>query len=288
MDPKYRFGINTLIILHLIYITYAENNKNSESYFQKRGATFSKDFYNPFSNNKTDEEKHNFFYLFIYLYLWFAINLGWKIFGVMLGILVLFLILLVYVLNRTGMGPPLAIIVMFMSGLMYNKIPIDEFKNSSNVEKVVQALILIISGLMIYLYSYSPQPKMKGFALVILVIFLNTIAILYGARNTGIAPGLKLARVFKWFIYISLVSGVVWYNTYGTVGSYTQDSIYTTFDPRRFVRDKPDVFPFNWLPIEDNVLDELTVNIPDKSNPRERAKSSEEEERREISQDYYD
>ena len=79
MDPKYRFAINVLIILHLIYITYTENNKKSESYFQKRGATFSKDFYNPFSKNKTDEEKHNFFYLFIYLYLWFAVNMGWKI-----------------------------------------------------------------------------------------------------------------------------------------------------------------------------------------------------------------
>lgn len=264
---------NSIIIANLIFFIYFiiaiiyQNSNYLDEDKDKR------EFKNPFNN---------LFYLFIYLYLWFAINLGWKIFGIMTGILVLFLILLIYVLNRTGIGPPLAIIVMFMSGLMYNKIPIDEFKNSSNVEKVVQALILIISGLMIYLYSYSPQPKMKGFALVILVIFLNTIAILYGARNTGIAPGLKLARVFKWFIYISLVSGVVWYNTYGTVGSYTQDSIYTTFDPRRFIKDKPEIFPFYFIP-----TDEIGV-ISDESNPEDKAKSSEEDERKDISQDYYD
>ena len=274
MDPKYRFAINVFIILHLIYITYEKNI----GYFDEN-----KEFQNPF---------HNLFYLFAYLYLWLAANLGWKMFGIMVGILVLFLILLIYVLNRTGMGPPLAIIVMFFTGFMYKKLPIDEFKNSSNVEKIVHALIVIISGLMIYLYSYSPQPRMKGFALVTLVMFLNTIAILYGARNTGIAPGQKLARVFKWLLYIFIISSIVWYNTYGTVGSYTQNSVYTTFDPRRFVRDKPDVFPFNWIPIDEltedgQTLDELTRNIPNESNPDERAKSSEEEERREISQDYY-
>ena len=270
MDPKYRFGINAFIILHLIYITSDQNN----DYFEK-----DKEFENPFNN---------YFYFFIYLYLWFAANLGWKIFGIMLGILVLFLILLIYVLNRTGMGPPLAIIVMFMSGLMYQKLPIDEFKNSSNVEKVVHALIIIISGLMIYLYSYSPQPKMKGFALVTLVMFLNTVAILYGARNSGIAPGLKLARVFKWLLYILLVSSIVWYNTYGTVGSYTQYSLYDTFDPRGFVKNKPDISPFNWISFEGNELVELTEDVREGETIGEKAKSSEEEERGEISQDYYD
>ncbi len=288
MDPKYRFAINVFIILHLIYITYVENE---DSYFKNNRATFSKNFYNPFSKNKEDEEKHNFFYLFIYLYLWFAVNMGWKIFGIMTGILVLFLILLIYILNRTGMGPPLALISIFFGGLMYTKLPIDEFKNSSNVERVVHALIIVVSGLMIYLYSYSPQPKMKGFALVTLVFFLNAIAILYGARESGIAPGKKLARVFKWSIYILIISSIVWYNTYGTVGSYTHDSLYTTFDPRRFVRDKPDVFPFNWIPFElltdGQTINDLTEDIRDDSNTDDRAKSSEEDERKDISQDYY-
>lgn len=272
MDPKYRFGINAFIILHLIYITYEKNI----GYFDQADKE-DKEFENPFNN---------YFYLFIYLYLWLAINLGWKIFGIMVGILVLFLMLLIYTLNRTGMGPPLAIIVMFLSGFMYQKIPIDEFKNSSNVEKVVHALIIIISGLMIYLYSYSTQPKMKGFALVTLVIFLNTIAILYGARDTGIAPGIKLGRVFKWLLYILIISSIVWYNTYGTVGSYTQDSLYDTFDPRRFVKDRPDIIPFNFIPTDE--IKDITDSVPEERSTEETAEASQKEERREISQDYYD
>ena len=194
-----------------------------------------------------------------------------------------FFILLIYLLDKidqTGVGPLLALISIFFSGFMYAKLPIDEFRNSSNVERFAHALIIIISGLMIYLYSYSPQPRMKGFALVTLVMFLNTIAILYGARNTGIAPGQKLARVLKWLLYIFIISTLVWYNTYGTVGSYTQDSVYTIFDPIRVIRDKPDIFLFKWLPVGTN------ENTNKMSNSR-RAKSSEEQERKDISQDYY-
>jgi hypothetical protein len=157
------------------------------------------------------------------------------------------------------------ILIMFISGLMYKKLPIDEFKNSTNIEKVVHAVIIIISGLIIFLYSYAPLPKIKGFALVILVMFLNTIAILYGAKDTGIAPGLKLARVIKWLLYILLVVSIIWYNTYGTIGSYT--------------------FSLDWLPF--NLYDELTEDVRERTTEK-KAKDSEEEERREISQDYYD
>ena len=278
MDPKYRFAIHGIILIYLIIIFIQEN----WNYFDDD----KRELKNPFNN---------LFYLLIYLYLWFSIYLGIKFglptFGLMTGILILFLILLIYVLNRTGMGPPLALISIFFGGLMYTKLPIDEFKNSSNVERVVHALIIVVSGLMIYLYSYSPQPKMKGFALVTLVFILNAFAILYGARESGIAPGKKLARVIKWSIYILIISSIVWYNTYGTVGSYTHDSLYNTFDPRRFVRDKPDVFPFNWIPFElltdGQTLDELTEDIRDDNNTDDRAKSSEEDERKDISQDYY-
>ena len=61
-------------------------------------------------------------------------------------------------------------------------------------------------------------------------------------ENQVIAPGKKLARVIKWSIYILIISSIVWYNTYGTVGNYTGDIL---FDPIRVIRDKPDIFPLN-------------------------------------------
>lgn len=268
MDPEYKYGIIHAIIFVYLSIIFVDKNWN---YFDED----KRELKNPFNN---------LFYLFIYLYLWFSIHLGIKFglptFGLMILSLIIFFIVLIYLLDeidKIGVGPPLALISIFFGGLMYAKLPIDEFRNSSNVDKFFHAFIITITALIIYLYSYSPQPKMKGFALVTLVFFLNAIAILYGARESGIAPGKKLARVIKWSIYILIISSIVWYNTYGTVGNYTGDIL---FDPIRVIRDKPDILLFKWLPVGTN---ENTNRV---SNSR-RAKSSEEQERKDISQDYY-
>lgn len=280
MTPITRFVINLFIFLFVIVITYTTNKTYFEDLLSDKDVKKKTTFINPLGN---------FLYTFMFVYLWVGINLGWIVFGIMSGFLTLFFMLLIFTLNRTGMGPPLAIISMFILGLSYIKLPVDEFKNSSNIEKVVHAVTLIVSGLMIYLYAYSPQPKMKGFALVVLVMFLNTIAILYGARNTSVAPGQKLARVFKWLIYVLCIASIVWYNTYGTVGAYTSDSLYSTFDPRIAIRDVPDYL--NGLIDGDDLIDK--EDAPPSASERsqqveERGEESQKEERREVSQDYYD
>jgi len=236
-------------------------------------------------NNDDDERElilnplNNYFYLFIYLYLWLAVNYKWK---PMLIALVVFLFVLILVSNITGMGPPLGVTILFLIMLMYQKVPIDEFKNSSNIEKFVHFIVVFVSLLMIYIYSNFPQPKMKGFSLGVLVFFLNAIAVLYGTRDTGIAPGVKLGRIVKWLLFIFIIILIVWYNTYGTVASYTSENIYRIFDIRISIRDKPDVFPFNLIPV--NLI---VPNDIDTRTTKQKAESSENEIRKEITNDYY-
>ena len=139
MDPKYKYGIHVIIFVYLSFIFIDKNRNYLDD--DKR------ELKNPFNN---------LFYLLIYLYLWFSIYLGIKFglptFGLMILPLIIFFIVLISLLDKIdkiGVGPPLALISIFFGGLMYAKLPIDEFRNSSNVERVVHALIIFITALML-------------------------------------------------------------------------------------------------------------------------------------------
>jgi len=238
------------------------------------------------------DKQSGWIYVFYWgiLFITSIISVLTKNFGLFMGMfLVLFMLSLLLVFFSDNLNSIFTILTIFMIGFLYTKVPIDEFKNSSNIERVVHAVIIIVSALMIYLYSDAPAPRMKGFALVVLVLFLNTIAILYGARNTTIAPGQKLSRVFKWFIYIGIISSIVWYNTYGTVGSYTTETVESWFDIRDNISQTPGPeFLSTYIkdyvkpsPVERTSTDKREIVI-------ERGKASQEEERREISGDYYE
>ena len=241
-----------------------------------------------FINNKQSGWIYTFYWGI--LFITSIISILGKNFGIFMGMfLALIMLSLLLVLFSDNLNSIITILTIFMIGFFYTKVPIDEFKNSSNIEKVVHAVIIIVSALLIYLYSAAPEPRMKGFALVVLVLFLNTIAILYGARNTSIAPGQKLSRIFKWFIYVGIISSIVWYNTYGTVGSYTTETVENWFDVRDNISQTPDIFP----KLIDTYIKNYIKSSPDDRNsdeqtPEERSKDSQKEERREISQDYYD
>ena len=252
----------------------------------------------PSDNNSFNKEislfPNGILYVYVYylLYLLYYIvwtrNLGMNFLKNLLlfGALCVILIGILVFLDSHSWIPGTTLLISVMY-LFYTKVPIEEFKNSSNIERIVHGVVLFITILMIYLYSNYPQPKMKGFVLIVLVLFLNTIAILYGSRNTGIAPGQKLARVFKWFIYISIISTIIWYNTYGTVKGETVDDLplYGWFNIRDSIRKAgPLTYPLksieSWLTGKTET--ERTQEVED------RGKESLKEERREISEDYYD
>jgi len=240
-------------------------------------------------------------YIVFWIILLISVVINYSVYGNNLNplwFLYLLFALLIFLLAMFGdhkafIGTIITIILLIT---FYMKVPIEEFKNSSNIERIVHGIVLFVTFLMIYLYSNYPQPKMKGFVLIVLVLFLNTIAILYGSRNTGIAPGQKLARVFKWFIYISIISTIVWYSTYGTIGNYTTENVEDILDWRQSISQTPDTFAYpkdyslndiiSYL-IQDDSTDDIT---PDERKEiiTERGEASQEEERREISEDYYD
>ena len=223
------------------------------------------------------------------LFITSIISIFAKNFGIFMGMFfALIMLSLLLIFFSDNLNSIFTILTIFMIGFLYTKVPIDEFKNSSNIEKVVHAVIIIVSALMIYLYSGAPEPRMKGFALVVLVLFLNTIAILYGAKNTAIAPGQKLSRVFKWFIYVGIISSIVWYNTYGTVGSYTTETVENWFDVRDNISQTPDIFPKLIGTYITDYIKSSPDRTSDEKTPEERSKESQEEERREITQEYYE